>query len=180
MIDQNNQEIKEEINEQSTNEDKTDEMEEPIVVPLQNTDEIEKYKKIAQEMTFAAQSIKAEFDNYRKRNQNQAKISKEEGRAEIVLEILPVLDAFTQAKQLIKDQSVLDGVMLIYQKLENVLKKAGLIKIESLGEDFNPEYHEALMMREEEGKSGKVIEVLQEGYIFADKVLRPAKVIVGS
>jgi molecular chaperone GrpE len=172
MERENNQEIK--TQEQQMQEEET------ITISLEEDSEVEKYRKLAQEMTQAAQSIKAEFDNYRKRNQHQAKISKEEGRAEIVLELLPVLDAFTQAQQFIKDKSVLEGVELIYQKMQDTLAKAGLVKVDSLGAEFNPKYHEAVMMKEEEGKSGMVVQVIQEGYIFGDKVLRPAKVVVGS
>lgn len=145
-----------------------------------NTDEVEQLKKKVAEMTALAQSIKAEFDNYRKRTALQAKTSKEQGKAELIEELLPVLDAFNQATQVISDKSVLDGVNLILKRLESVLTSAGLCKVESLGTEFNPEIHEAVMMREECGKSGLVVEVIQDGYMLSGKVLRAAKVIVAS
>ena len=79
------------------------------------------------------------------------------------------------------EQSMREGARIIYEKLKTILEKEGLEKIESLGETFNPEIHEALMTRPTKQKEEheKVVEVYQEGYRLKEKLLRPSKVVVG-
>lgn len=141
--------------------------------------EIAAHKKRADEMTAAAQMIKAEFDNYRKRTQEQGRLSKEDGKAEVIEKILPVLDSFSQAVKIIKDKSVLEGIGLIYGQLNGTLEGFGLSKMEVLGQEFNPEFMNAVMTRSEKGKSGLVVEVVLDGYLLKGRPLRAAMVVVG-
>lgn len=137
-------------------------------------------KRRADEMTAIVQRLQAEFDNYRRRTSEQTKLLREEGRAEVIEKLLPVLDSFYQAARIINDKSVLDGVNLIFDMLNTVLNGFGLKQIDALNTEFNPQYHNAVLTREEKGKSGMVVEVIQDGYILSGKVIRPASVIVGS
>ena len=67
---------------------------------------------------------------------------------------------------------------MIQKQFASILEKAGLSKIDSLGEEFDPNRHHAVKTVEDEGKSGTVAEVLKEGYVLSDKVIRPAMVVV--
>ena len=127
----------------------------------------------------------AEFDNYRKRTiKEKAELIKNGGERAIE-SILPVLDDFERAIQnMSKDESTADmltGIELIYNKFVGILKQNGLQKIETEGEDFNTDYHEAIAMipAPDESLKGKVLDCVQTGYILNDKVIRHAKVAVG-
>lgn len=107
--------------------------------------------------------------------------------ANIVGDLLPVLEGFRQAADHLPpagaDEAALrqwiDGVKLIEQQLENVLKKAGLTPVAETGAPFDPVVHEAMMTRKQDGaEPGQVLEILQAGYRLHDKVIRPAKVVV--
>jgi len=107
--------------------------------------------------------------------------------AGIVGNLVPVLEGFRKAAGQVPapgaDEAALrqwiDGVKLIEQQLENVLKKAGLSAVAETGVAFDPVVHEAMMARKQEGvEPGKIIEVLEAGYRLHDRVIRPAKVVV--
>ncbi len=127
----------------------------------------------------------AEFDNYRKRTiKEKAELIKNGGERAIE-SILPVLDDFERAIQnMAKDESateMLTGVELIYNKFIGILKQNGLQKIETEGEEFNTDYHEAIAMipTPDESLKGKVLDCVQTGYTLNEKVIRHAKVAVG-
>jgi molecular chaperone GrpE len=123
---------------------------------------------------------KAEFLNYKKeenkRNQEIARYTEEE----IISEILPVLDNLEKAKENLSDQEKnqhIKGFLQIERQLKNYLKEKGLKEIESVGEKFNPEYHEAIQVVE--GKEPNIVlEEVVKGYKLKGRVLRPAKVKV--
>ncbi|MCL2675462.1 MAG: nucleotide exchange factor GrpE [Firmicutes bacterium] len=137
------------------------------------------YKKRADDMTAAAQRLQAEFDNYRRRTTEEKRGAREDGAAEVIEKLLPVLDSFSQAVKIIKDKSVLEGVGLIYERLGVALDGFGLLKIDALGHELDPHLMHAVMTRKEKGKSGMVVEVVLDGYLLKGKVLRPAMVVVG-
>lgn len=127
----------------------------------------------------------AEFDNYRKRTiKEKAELIKNGGERAIE-SILPVLDDFERAIQnMSKDESnaeMLTGVELIFNKFIGILKQNGLQKIETEGEVFNTDYHEAIAMipTPDESLKGKVLDCVQTGYTLNDKVIRHSKVAVG-
>lgn len=142
--------------------------------------EAEKQKLRADEMTNQAQRLQAEFDNYRKRTNETNKRVKTDGNIEVLEKILPVLDAIEQAKTMIKDESTLSGIAIIDRQLNELLKGFGVEKIESIGSDFDPNLHNAVMEEEvTEEQKGKVVQVYQQGYKLGDRILRHAVVIVG-
>jgi len=131
-----------------------------------------------------AKRVQADFDNYRKRNKNAIAEAFEEGMADAVLKILPVLDnlerALEAAQKSCADDTFVDGLDKIIKQFLDILHKMGLEEIPALGEDFNPELHNAVMQAEmEEGqREGMVVEVFQKGYKMKDKVLRYSMVKV--
>lgn len=98
---------------------------------------------------------------------------------DLVFKILPILDSFDHFlrnhKKDIEKQEWLQGVEQIKKQMIEMLKQEGLEKIKTIGEKFNPVYHEAL---EKKGDQDKIIEEVQAGYLFKERLLRPAKVII--
>ena len=101
--------------------------------------------------------------------------------------LLPVLDDFERADKSFDDKmdvkSMKEGVDLIFNKLKNAMEQKGLKKMEiEAGSDFDPEFHEAITQipAPEESLKGKIVDVIEPGYLLNDKVIRYAKVVTGS
>jgi molecular chaperone GrpE len=135
-------------------------------------------RRRADEMTTAAKRLQAEFDNYKKRTAAASATAREEGRKEVIEKLLPAVDALFQAEKLIKDESVLQGLRLISEKIDALLSSFCVTKIQSKGEEFDPEYHNAVMTVDQPNMSGKITEVLLDGYMISGKLLRHATVII--
>jgi molecular chaperone GrpE len=126
--------------------------------------------------------LQAEFLNYKRRVEKEKDEIGSFSKGNLVLSILPVVDDFERLiDHHAKDETViLESVRLIYQKLIKTLKDEGLEPIESSGEDFNPETHEALSVQEVDAdQDGKVVGEWQKGYRFKDRLIRPSRVKVG-
>jgi molecular chaperone GrpE len=127
----------------------------------------------------------AEFDNYRKRTMKEKAELIKNGGERAIESILPVLDDFERALSTMQKNEnaaeLLTGVELIYTKFVNILKQNGLQKIETEGQDFDTDFHEAIAMvpTPDASLKGKVLDCIQTGYILNDKVIRHAKVAVG-
>jgi len=132
----------------------------------------------AAEAESRALRVQADFDNYRRRNRREAEEAGRRAVRELICNILPVLDNLERAISLMPDDSGKDGVVMIYRQLMEVLGCAGLSDIGALGADFDPNFHQAVA-EDAAGQKGKVTLVLQKGYLFDDKLLRPAMVHVG-
>ena len=127
----------------------------------------------------------SEFDNFRKRTAKEKLDLTATASEYVIKDILPVLDDFERALQNMEkngNEADLQGVTLIFNKLKDTLKKKGLEEIEAMGVEFNTDEHEALTMipAPEEGKKGKVLDVIQKGYKLNGKVIRFARVVVGN
>lgn len=126
--------------------------------------------------------LMADFQNYKKR------VEKEKGdiyayaNEKLVSELLIVMDNFERALQHeAADESFAEGMRMIFKQLTDVLVKAGLEEIKALGEDFDPNYHNAVMTEDNaDYESGKVTEVLQKGYLLNNKVIRASMVKVNN
>ena len=124
----------------------------------------------------------AEFDNYKKR------ISKEKDAmygtitSDVVSEILPIIDNFEKAMSSdTSDKDYKNGIEMIYNDLLNVLNKLGVVEIEAIGKEFDPNFHEAVMHIEDDTKGEKeIIEVFRKGYKINDKVIRHSMVKVAN
>lgn len=128
------------------------------------------------------QRERADFINYKRRTeQERAEIGKY-ANSELICCILPVLDdferAFNNMPPEVAGSGWVEGVRAVERKLRSILEAQGLSEIKAVGEPFDPNLHEAVMTGK--GKDGIVIAELQKGYKLHDKVLRPAKVMVGN
>jgi len=127
----------------------------------------------------------AEFDNFKKRTIREKLDFMNTASRDTMSALLPVLDDFDRAKKNAEDESSTEpfseGVMLVYNKLNNVLQQKGLKAMESNGEAFDPEVHEAIteIPAPTEDMKGKVIDTVEKGYLLKDKIIRHAKVVVG-
>ncbi|HIW05568.1 MAG TPA: nucleotide exchange factor GrpE [Firmicutes bacterium] len=136
-------------------------------------------KSRADDMTNVATRLRADFDNYRKRNADSAAKEREAGRVEVIEKFIPLLDVVDQAIGMIKDDSVKSGVVMIQQQINSLFVSFGVKEVDAAGE-FNPKLHEAIMCVpcEDPRQAGTIKEVFQKGYIIGDRLLRPARVIV--
>lgn len=127
------------------------------------------------------QRAEADFDNYRKRVEQERSETDRFANTLLILNLLPVLDdlerAFNSLSAKLAQLTWIDGIRLIYRKLQAILEARGLSEIKTVGENFDPTVHEAVSQGE--GEEGKVIEELQKGYKLHDRVIRPALVVVG-
>ena len=124
--------------------------------------------------------LQADFQNYKKRVEKEKDDLVSIGVVSIANEILPVIDNFERALEHEGESgSFKEGMELIYEGLKNALKAKGIVELKALGEDFNPDYHQAVSMgHSDEYKENQVIEVLLKGYEYNGKVIRHAMVIV--
>lgn len=124
--------------------------------------------------------LQADFQNYKKRVEKEKDDLVSIGVVSIANEILPVIDNFERALEHEgESESFKEGMELIYEGLKNALKAKGIVELKALGEDFNPDFHQAVSMgHSDEYKENQVIEVLLKGYEYNGKVIRHAMVIV--
>ncbi len=125
----------------------------------------------------------AEFDNYRKRTERERIQLSEAAAADLLTELLPLVDDMERALKADPGGEATDairkGVELIHRQLLEILRKRGVKPIEALGEDFDPHYHMAVAHEAAEGRrEGEVIEEFRRGYMLGDRLLRPAMVKV--
>ena len=128
--------------------------------------------------------LQAEFDNFRKRTLREKMALVESGGSDVWKAVLPVLDDMERAiaaSEKSEDITALrEGEKLIYNKFVDIMRQKGVVEIEALDTDFNPDLHEAIArFAAGEEKSGKVIDVVQRGYKQGEQVLRYTKVVVG-
>jgi molecular chaperone GrpE len=127
----------------------------------------------------------AEFENYKKRvAEDQLQLVKYSNE-KLIKDLLPVIDDFERAltfsKEELKNNSVLQGVEMIYNKLMKILSDYGLKKIDAMNQPFDFNYHEALLQVPKDGVEPlTIIEEVEKGYLLNDKVIRHSKVIVAS
>jgi len=127
------------------------------------------------------QRAQADFINYKRRIEQERNETVKFANATLALDLLPVLDDLERALDNITPKLAgltwVDGIGLIYRKLQAILELHGLTEIKALGQPFDPNLHEAVLYGE--GEEGKVVEELQKGYKLHDRVLRPTMVEVG-
>ena len=129
----------------------------------------------------------SEFDNYRKRSLKEKIELSKSAAADLITTLLPVLDDFERAMKAMetgedKENANNNGINLIYNKLKNILSQQGLEVMKVVGEEFNTDFHEALteIPSPKPELKGKVVDVIQNGYLLNGKVIRYAQVVVGS
>ena len=125
----------------------------------------------------------AEFDNFRKRTEKEKTAMFETGAKSVIEKILPVVDNFERGLASVseeeKDGSFAQGMQMIYKQLMTELENLDVKPIPAVGEEFNPEFHNAVMQTEsEEFESGVIAQELQKGYTYRDSVVRHSMVAV--
>ena len=164
------------------------------VVDAPTADEPEDELTVAQrergEYLALAQRTQADFENYRKRAARDAAAAGERAKSGLVRELLPVVDNLERALDSVAAgergdddgrpaEHLADGVRLVHSELVAVLARNGVEAFDPRGEKFDPELHEALSMRSEDGaEAGTVLDVVEKGYRLNGTVLRPARVVV--
>ena len=164
----NTQEVVEDTNEQTTEE---------------NNDNSNKLEQELDTLKNQYVRLAADFDNYRKRQAQERESLLKYGAESTLKLILPVLDTYARGKKAcenMEDANLLrDNYEVIFKQLFDALEKAGLKKIETIGCEFNPNLHEAVMQTQtNEQPDNTVVDELQAGYMLADRVLRAAMVNV--
>lgn len=125
----------------------------------------------------------AEFENYKRRTENDQFNLINYAAESFIVKLLPIVDDFERSMLHIEDlennKSVKDGIKLVHDKLQKLLTEQGVKKMQTKGEPFNVEYHDALMQRKDNSvPPHTVLEEVESGYIYREKVIRHAKVIV--
>jgi molecular chaperone GrpE len=142
---------------------------------------LEECQKERSEYLAGWQRARADFLNYKKEEEKRLEEFLEHINEGFVLELLPILDSFERAEKEIKGRkdTLFSGFLQIKNQFLDFLKRKGLEEIETKkGERFDPNVHEVIEAVEKEKEKGKVLEVLQKGYRFKGKIMRPAKVRV--
>lgn len=127
--------------------------------------------------------LKAEFENFRKRAEKEKADNLRWGKEHIILQLVSLMDIMEQAEAVAKTstdiKAIITGMNMLYAQFKRVLKDEGLEEVPArAGEKFNPEQHEAVEMVTDAGEEGRVLNVLQKGYLFQGGLLRPARVKV--
>ena len=181
--DENKEELNKKIDaEQETNEEVSEENEIPIT--SENLEEkiaileqeINQYKELALRKA-------AEFENYKRRTENDQLNLLKYAAESLIIKLLPTIDDFERSLEHMNEetdvQKIKEGVQLIYNKFVKILDDQGVKKMESIGKPFSVEFHEALMQRADDSvPPHTVIDELETGYMYKDRVIRHAKVIV--
>lgn len=144
---------------------------------------IEELQKDVEEKENKLLRSQADFDNFRRRTRQDIENIEKYRSQSLALEIIGAVDNFERALQTeVKSdeaQSLLKGMEMIYKSILESLKREGVEPMESVGKEFNPEYHHAVMQDQDDSKEpNTVLEEFQKGYILKDKVIRPAMVKV--
>ncbi|MDR0269005.1 nucleotide exchange factor GrpE [Paenibacillus sp.] len=154
-----------------------------VLDPTHLQSEVERLQTLADDSQQRFLRTQADFDNYRKRTLKEKEDFAKYASSKLITELLPIIDNFDRAIAAAGDSAEIEsfakGVNMIFRQLEGVLKAEGLETMDSVGQPFNPEFHQAIMQVEsDEHEEGIVVEEVQRGYKLKDKVLRPAMVKV--
>lgn len=174
MEENKNEEIKEEKKAEEPKEHKKEHNKDKKLEELQNEVNTLKDKNMR---------IAAEMVNTLRRKDEETNRLLKYSNESLITELLPVIDNFERALNVDATSNDIEsyqkGMTMIYNSLKNILEKFEVKEIEAIDKEFDPSYHQAVMQEEKEGtKENIVIEVLQKGYTYKDKVIRPAMVKV--
>lgn len=141
-----------------------------------------KEKSRSEELSNLVNRMQADFDNYRKRVNDNNKKLKEDGICAVLEKLIPELDVLKQAIQTIPDEKVAEGVKMIYRQIVDILTAFGVEEIPALGEQFDPNLHNAVMQVKttDPTKVNMVVEVFNKGYKLGDRILRHSVVKVAN
>ncbi len=163
------------------------EVEEPAEqepAPEEASDALSKAQESIAKLSERLMRTAADFDNFKKRTGREKDEIYSNAVCDTVEKILPVLDNLARAiaagEQASDKDSVLEGVRMIQKQFEDSLSSIGVSAMETVGEAFNPEYHDAVMTEESDQAENTILEEFQKGYLYHDKVVRHAMVKVSN
>ncbi|GAA3716892.1 nucleotide exchange factor GrpE [Salinicoccus jeotgali] len=148
----------------------------------QKDEEIEALKQKLEDEENRNLKLHAEFDNFKRRNRQEIENNNKYKHQKIVEDLLPIIDNFERALKIEGDSesfvSLHKGVEMVYNDLVNTLMKYEVTEVKSVGEDFDPNFHQAVMTESSDKEAGIILEEFQKGYILKDRVIRPSMVKV--
>lgn len=143
--------------------------------------ELEQLQSKNKEYLETLQRLQAEFENYQKRIHKEQEEKLKYASSGLLKKLLNVIDVFEQAlKNMKAEDEHTKGVQLIYHDLLKTLKEEGIVVMHTVGKKFNPLEHDVVAKQKHEKEEGIILEELQKGYLYKDKILRHAKVVVSS
>jgi molecular chaperone GrpE len=156
----------------------------PVTEEQQAQDEIKKAQIEVAEAKDKYLRLYSEFENFRRRTAKEKLELIQSANEKLVNAFLPIIDDFERAEKAFKgsESKEMEGFLLIYTKFKKILEQAGIKVMEAKDTAFDPDFHEAITQvpAPSEKLKGKVIEVVEQGYLLNDKVIRFAKVVVGN
>ena len=117
----------------------------------------------------------ADFENYKKRIQNEKESLIKFSNQTLICEMLPILDNFGRA---LEHTEIKEGLVLVKKQMEDTFKKFGVSEVETKGKTFDPHFHEAVQKIDSDKPENEIVEVMQKGYILNGRLIRPAMVII--
>ncbi|KOY85461.1 hypothetical protein AD998_04215 [bacterium 336/3] len=181
------EETPQESKENTTPEEKTEEVKNQDNASASLEEKVRLLEKNLAEQKDSYLRLYADFENFRRRTAKEKIDFLEQANAKLLTDILPVFDDFERALKSfetpeLKIETAKEGVNLIYQKFSKFLEKQSLVVMESNGQDFDPDKHEAIAQvpAPSEELKGKVIDTVEKGYYLGEKVVRFAKVVIGN
>lgn len=166
-------------------EESTQEMKsEPISAEQTSENETEALKIEVAEQKDKFIRLYAEFDNFKRRSAKERIEMMQTAGKEVIQSLLEVMDDFDRAEKQIQGSDditqIRQGIALVVSKFRNTLTSRGLKEMNCVGQEFNPDFHEAITEIDvEEKMKGKVVDELEKGYTLNDKIIRFSKVVVG-
>ncbi|MGV8091043.1 MAG: nucleotide exchange factor GrpE [Mangrovibacterium sp.] len=186
--EQGAEEVKEttsQAQEETISEKKEEKKEEKKSKKDKTHEQIEKLEKEVADIQDKHLRLQAEFDNFRKRTLKEKMELLKSGGETVLTSILPVIDDLERALAAfgeVEDENPFkQGIILIYNKFQDFLKQNGIKEIDAKGKDFDTDLHEAItkIPAPTEELKGKIVDVIQKGYLLNEKVIRFAKVVIG-
>ncbi|MGB6407883.1 MAG: nucleotide exchange factor GrpE [Planococcus donghaensis] len=155
----------------------------PVEEEAETVDEVEKLRKQLEAEQNKYLRLLADYDNFKRRTQKDKELANKFRSQSLLADLLPVLDNFERAMSATtkseESASLLKGIEMVQKSLLEAVNREGLEEIKSVGEQFDPNFHQAVMQeKDDSAEPGVVLQELQKGYILKDRVLRPAMVKV--
>ena len=145
-------------------------------------EELEKEKVKSEDYLRRLQYLQADFENYRKRVEKEMSDNRQFGNQRLLSDLIIVNDelelALREAQESNESPTIVEGIEMVHKRLQNILLKEGVEKIQSLGSKFNPDLHDAALRVASDEEEGTIVEEIRQGYTMKGKVLRPSIVKV--
>ena len=152
---------------------------------IEELNELDALKKEIEEQKEKFIRLYAEFDNVKRRNAKERVEMIQTAGKEVIQSMLEVLDDCERAEKQMNQSTDLkqirEGIGLVFSKFRNILQSRGLKEMKSIGETFNPDFHEAIteISVQDENMKGKIVDEVEKGYTLNDKIIRFSKVVIG-